>query len=307
MEKILITGGAGFIGSHLADKLIQIGHEVVIIDNLSTGSKANLNKKAKFYKADITDKKISGIFNKEKPEIVFHFAAQINVRESVENPLDDANINIIGGLNVLENCKKIKVKKIIFSSTGGAIYGDADVVPTPESYVEYPMSPYGVAKLAMEKYLNYYNRVFGIPFVALRFANVYGPRQNSKGEAGVIAIFCDKIFSKGSPIINGDGFQTRDFVYVSDVADAGILAFQKDKTGIFNVGTSKETNINDIFSMIRKESGLDCKEEHGMSQKGEQQRSCLDYSKIKSELGWESKYNLEEGIKETVNWFKKNR
>jgi len=304
MQKILITGGAGFIGSHLADELIKKGYEVVVVDNLSTGSKSNLNGKVKFYKIDVQDKKMSNVFLKEKPDIVFHFAAQIDVRKSVESPSEDAKINILGSLNILENCNKFKVKKIIFSSTGGAIYGDANIVPTPESYVEYPMSPYGIAKLATEKYLNYYNKIFRISFTALRFANVYGPRQNSKGEAGVIAIFCDKVFSKNQPIINGDGLQTRDFVYVLDVVGAAVMAMQTEKNGIFNVGTSKETNINDIFSIIKKESGSDFKEIHGPAQKGEQQRSCLNYSKIKAELNWEPKISLEEGLKKTVNWLK---
>ena len=303
MKKVLVTGGAGFIGSHLVDKLILENYEVVVVDNLSTGSKENLNKKAKFYKADITDKKVFSIFAKEKPEIVFHFAAQINVRKSVEDPAEDAKTNILGGLNILENCKNFGVKKVIFSSTGGAIYGDANVVPTPESYVEYPLSPYGIAKLATEKYLNYYNKIFGLPFIALRFANVYGPRQNSKGEAGVISIFCDKIFAKQQPMITGNGLQTRDFVYVSDVVDAAILAMKSEKTGVFNIGTAKETNINEIFSIIKKESRTGFEAVYGPAQKGEQARSCLDYSKIKAELGWEPKYNLEKGLKETVSWF----
>jgi len=307
MEKVLVTGGAGFIGSHLTDKLIEKGYSVVVIDNLSTGSKKNLNAKAKFYKADIKDKKISNIFSKEKPDIVFHLAAQINVRKSVENPIEDAENNILGGLNILENCKNFGVKKIIFSSTGGAIYGDASVVPTPESYIEYPMSPYGIAKLTTEKYLNYYHKIFNLPFIALRFANVYGPRQNSKGEAGVISIFCDKIFSNAQPVINGYGLQTRDFVYVLDVVGALILAMESPKTGIFNVGTSKETNINDIFSIIKKESGFAGQALYAPAQKGEQQRSCLDYSKIKAELDWSPKYDLEAGLKETVSWFKNHK
>ena len=304
VQKILITGGAGFIGSHLADKLIEKGYEVIIIDNLSTGSKSNLNKKAKFYEADICDKKVSDIFLKEKPEIVFHFAAQIDVRKSVESPLEDAKTNILGGLNVLENCKKFNIKKVIFSSTGGAIYGDANTVPTPESYVEYPLSPYGIAKLATEKYLNYYHKVFSLPFIALRFANVYGPRQNSKGEAGVVAIFCDKIFGGHQPVINGLGLQTRDFVFVSDVASAAVLAMETETTGIFNIGTGKETNINDIFSIIKRESNCKFEKVYGPAQKGEQQRSCLDYSKAKTGLGWTPKYDLEKGLRETVSWFK---
>ena len=307
MEKVLITGGAGFIGSHLVDELIEEGYEVVVIDNLSTGSKNNLNPLAKFYLIDIRDKKVEDIFREENPDFVFHFAAQINVRQSVEDPKEDADINIIGGLNILENCKKYNIKKIIFSSTGGAIYGDANILPTPENYSEYPLSPYGIAKLAMEKYLNYYSKVFGISFVALRFANVYGPRQNSKGEAGVVSIFCDKIFSGGDPMINGDGMQTRDFVYVLDVVSAAILALKRGKNEVFNIGTGKETNIKEIFSIIKKEANINCQEVYGPAPKGEQQRSCLDNLKAKNELGWKPEYEIENGIKETVNWFNKNK
>jgi UDP-glucose 4-epimerase len=301
--KILVTGGAGFIESHLIDRLIKEGHKVVVVDNLSTGKKENLNKKAKFYKIDICSSKINQIFKKEKPDIVFHFAAQIDLRKSVEDPIGDAKINILGSLNLLENCKKYKVKKFIFASTGGAIYGDAKIIPTPENYPEFPLSPYGIEKLATDKYLNYYYKVFNIPFISLRLANIYGPRQNSKGEAGVIAIFCDKMIGKGQPIIHGAGKATRDFVYVDDVVEAAILAMKSGKTGIYNIGTGKETDINTIFRKLKKLLGSNCKEVHGSAKPGEQKRSCLDYGKAKRELGWQPRYNLEKGLKETVEWF----
>lgn len=303
-KKILVTGGAGFIGSHIVDRLIKEGHKVVVIDNLSTGKKENLNKKANFYKIDIQNQKISQIFKKEKSEIVFHYAAQIDVRKSVKNPIENAKINILGSLNLLENCKRYKIKKFIFASTGGAIYGETNVIPTPETYSEYPLSPYGIEKLTIDKYLNYYYRVFGLPFISLRLANVYGPRQNSKGEAGVIAIFCDKMLSGKQPIINGDGKQTRDFIFVEDVVEANILALKKNKVGIFNICTGKETDINTIFRKLKKLTRSSCREIHGVAKHGEQKISCLDYSKVKKELGWQSRYSLEEGLEKTIKWFK---
>jgi len=310
--KCLVTGGAGFIGSHLVDKLIKEGHKVVVIDNLSTGRKENLNPKAKFYKIDICDLKISQIFKKEKPEVIFHYAAQIDVRKSVKDPIEDAKINILGFLNIIQNFISISqpnqhksvFKKFIFASTGGAIYGEAKVIPTPEIYLEYPLSPYGIEKLAIDKYLNYYHKVFGLPYVSLRLANVYGPRQNSKGEAGVIAIFCDKMLSGKQPIINGVGKQTRDFIFVGDVVEANLLALRKNKVGIFNIGIAKETDINTIFRKLKELTESKCKEIHGPEKSGEQKRSCLDYSKAKKELSWQPRHSLDVGLNKTVEWFR---
>lgn len=306
MKKVLITGGAGFIGSNLADKLIEDGYEVVIIDNLSTGSKKNLNKKARFYKANIQDKKISNIFAKEKPDAVFHYAAQISVRDSVSDPIEDAKINILGSLNILENCKKYKVQKIIFSSSGGSIYGETDTFPTTETCKEVPLSPYAIAKLSVEKYLYFYYKFFGLGFVSLRFSNIYGPRQNSKGEAGVIAIFIDKMLDKGEIVINGTGKQTRDFLFVDDVVSASILALKENKVGIFNLGTAIETDINRVFYKLKEILKLDYKESFGQAQSGESERSCLDFSKTKENFGWEPLYNFDKGLEKTVNWFLKN-
>jgi len=303
-KKILVTGGAGFIGSHLVDKLVE-NNKVIIIDNLSTGKKENLNPKAKFYKLDICSSKISSVFKKEKPDVLFHLAAQIDVRKSVNDPIADSKINILGSLNVIQEFFKTNKKgKVIFTSTGGAIYGDAIVVPTSENYPENPLSPYGIAKLTIDKYLNYYYKVFGFQYVSLRLANIYGPKQNSKGEAGVIAIFIDKMLNKEHPIINSDGKQTRDFVYVDDVINANILALRKKKIGVFNIGTSKETNINTVFRKIKKLTSSNCKEIHIREKSGEQKRSCLDFSKSKRELEWKPKYDLDKGLKETVEWFK---
>jgi UDP-glucose 4-epimerase len=302
--KILVTGGAGFIGSHLVDRLIKENYQVIVVDNLSTGKKENLNPKAQFYQLDILDPKLSEVFQKEKPEVVFHYAAQIDVRKSVKNPLEDAKINILGSLNLLENCKRFKVKKFIFASSGGAIYGQADIVPTPESYPAWPLSPYGVAKLTIEKYLNYYYKVFGLPYTSLRLANVYGPRQNPEGEAGVVAIFCHKLLKGEQPVINGDGTQTRDYVFVDDVVEANLLALEKDKVDIFNVGTAKETSVNEIFQRLKRITGAGIEGIHGPAKQGEQKRSCLDFSKIKKELDWQPNYSLEQGLEKTVNYFK---
>lgn len=301
MAKVLVTGGAGFIGSWAVNNLISKGLETVVIDNLSTGEKGNLNKKVKFYEVDIRDAKVSEIFEKEKPDYVFHLAAQINVRESIKNPIEDCNLNILGSLNVLNCCVKSGVKKIIFSSTGGAIYGDDCKIPTPETGKEEPMSPYGIAKFSIEKYLNFYKNVLGLDYVSLRYSNVYGPRQNTKGEAGVVAIFIKKILSGGKPIINGSGEQNRDYIYVKDVANANILALKL--SGIFNVGTGKETSVNEIFRKITNKMNSDAKEIHGSAIKGEQMRSCLDATKLINS-GWKLGYDLEKGLRETIEYFK---
>lgn len=301
---ILVTGGAGFIGSHLVDNLIAQDHKVVVIDNLSTGRKENLNKEARFYQLDITDKKIEAVFKKEEFDYIFHLAAQIDVRKSVKDPIFDAQVNILGSLNLLENARKFKLNKFIFASTGGAIYGDTDNLPTPESHPEQPVSPYGIAKLAVEKYLLFYQKNYGLGYTALRYANVYGPRQNPEGEAGVVAIFLDKLLKGEQPIINGDGKQARDYVYIADVVRATTGALEKKGT-IYNVGWGKETNVIELFQRIIKLGQFQAEEKHGPALKGEQQRSCLDCSKIEREWGFRPSFNLEQGLKETIKWFRK--
>lgn len=301
MSKILITGGAGFIGSHLVDLLIEEKHKVVIIDNLSTGSKENINPKAKFYQLDLSKHdKVKEIFENEKPEIIFHLAAQANVRKSVENPVEDAKINIINTLNLLELSVKHNIKHFIFSSTGGAIYGDTEI-PTSEDVEANPVSPYGCAKLAIEKYLNYYNKVHGLKFTSLRYSNVYGPRQNAKGEAGVIAIFFDKLFSGEIPVIF-HGLQTRDFIYVKDVVRANILALNDNKSEIYNIGTGKETDIIEIFSKINRFFKNKFQAIYEQKKPGEQEKSCLSYEKIKNYLGWRPLINLDEGLEQIYTW-----
>lgn len=305
-HKILITGGAGFIGSHLVDAFIKNGYQVVVVDNLSTGNKKNLNSKAKFYKLDIADKKLEDIFKKEKPDYVSHHAAQIDIRISVAQPLFDAKVNILGSLNLLQNCQKYKIKKVIFASSGGAMYGDTKTIPTPETHPQKPVSPYGIAKVTVEYYLYYFKVAYNLSYVGLRYANVYGPRQNSKGEAGVVAIFADKMLGGIQPVINGKGLQTRDYVYVGDIVRANLLALEKKVEGEFNIGTSVETSVNEIFQKMNKIFGKNIKEAHGPAKAGEQLRSCLSYTKAKKILGWQPQVGLDEGLKLTLNWFKKN-
>lgn len=313
MSKYLVTGGAGFIGSHLVDRLIREGNSVAVIDDLSTGKKENLNPKAAFYDVDINAPEIKGIFKKENPEVIFHLAAQINLRDSVINPLKDAQTNVLGSLNVIGNFLAINRKrlddqkiKFIFSSTGGAIYGDANIIPTPETYREFPLSPYGVAKLAVERYLNYYHEAFGMSYTILRYANVYGPRQNSKGEAGVVAIFCDKMLAGIQPEITGDGLQTRDFVYVQDVVNANILATNLDCCGTYNIGTGVEININRIFDLLNDLFGKKTERQYILASVGDQKRSCLDASRAMRELKWHPDTGLCQGLTKTAAWFTDN-
>ncbi|GAB4327018.1 MAG: SDR family oxidoreductase [Calditrichia bacterium] len=302
--KILITGGAGFIGSNIADRYLELGHEVVIVDNLITGRRKNIPARATFYELDIRDKKLAEVFEKEKPDIVSHHAAQMDVRKSVADPIYDADVNVLGGLNLLQNSVQHKVKKVIFASTGGAIYGEQDYFPADEEHPLRPLSPYGITKLTTEKYLYFYNQTYGLTYTILRYANIYGPRQNPHGEAGVVAIFTQKILRGEQPIINGEGLQTRDYVFVGDVVKANELALQGGDNEIYNIGTGVETNVNELFREIVKRIGREVEEIHGPAKPGEQMRSVLTSEKIKKELGWEPAFTLEEGLSATVEYFK---
>jgi UDP-glucose 4-epimerase len=302
---ILITGGAGFIGSHITDTYIAEGHNVIIVDNLSGGVLENINQKARFYQLDIRSEKLEDVFQKEKIDIVNHLAAQMDVRRSVADPKFDASVNVLGGLNLFESARKHRVKKIIFSSTGGAIYGEQDYFPADEEHPMRPLSPYGITKLCTEKYLFFYKAVYGIDHVILRYANVYGPRQNPHGEAGVVAIFCNKMLKGEKPFINGDGKQTRDYTFVSDVVKANLLALKHDGSAIYNVGTSIESDVNKLFYELRNHLNPSCPEQHAPAKAGEQQRSVISFKKIEQELGWHPTVQVDEGLRLTAEYFKK--
>ena len=303
--KVLITGGAGFIGSNVAEGLLAKNHEVVIVDDLSNGKKENIPADAKFYRKDIRDKEVFEIFKDENPDIVIHNAAQLSVRVSVEDPVFDADINIMGGLNVINACSILKVKKIIFASSGGTVYGEQEYFPADEKHPTMPVSPYGVAKLTTENYLYYFYKTFGLEYISLRYGNIYGPRQDPYGEAGVVAIFSGIMLEGGNPTINGDGLQTRDYVYVEDVVDANIKAIESGFVGPLNIGTKKETSVLELFKILREISGKSNIEEiHGPAKEGEQRRSQLSCGLAYDVLGWEPATAMEEGLRLTYNWFK---
>ena len=304
--KLVLTGGAGFIGSHIAEAYLKEGLEVVVVDDLSHGKKENIPQGAKFYQLDICEQEaLEEIFEKEQPELVNHHSAQIDVRRSVAEPVFDARVNILGSLNLLELSRKYQVKKFIFASTGGALYGEQKEFPATEDHPIRPVSPYGVAKASVELYLYYYHQVHGLEYVSLRYSNVYGPRQDPFGEAGVVAIFCQKLLSGETPIINGSGEQTRDFVYVKDVVRANLLALKPGLVGAFNISTGKETTINQLYQIITRIAGKNQKPVYAPAKPGEAFRSCLDNSLARKTLGWKPEVKLEEGLKFTLKYFSK--
>ena len=304
MQRILITGGAGFIGSHVTDLLVAAGHEVAVVDNLSTGRREFVPAAAQFFPYDIKDPNTYELILDWGPQVIIHHAAQMSVQVSVNDPLLDARENILGTLNILQAAARARVRKFIFASTGGAIYGDEAPVPAKETDPPHPESPYGIAKLAVEHYLHFYHREHGITPVALRYANVYGPRQNGLGEAGVVAIFTEKFLAGEQPVINGDGLQTRDFTYVGDIAQANLLALDYPKAGIFNIGTGQETDILTIYLHLQKLTGSPLGPVHGPGKPGEQRRSALYYDVAGKVLGWQPHVGLEEGLSRTVAAFR---
>ena len=303
--KVLVTGGAGFIGSNLADRLAEDGHGVVVLDNLSSGHREQVPGSASLYQLDIGNQFwLDRVVEREKPDAVCHLAAQISVRRSVEDPSFDARVNILGSLAVIEACRRHQVGRLLFASTGGAIYGDAHEIPTPETYTAAPLSPYGAAKLSVEHYLHLFHEMDGFSTVALRFANVYGPRQDPHGEAGVVAIFSQSLLDGRSPVINGNGRQTRDYVFVGDVVEAIAAALKSEATGSFNIGTGVETDVNQLYSLVAAAAGSSLEAHHGPAKEGEQLRSCLDTTKASEELGWQPRVDLADGIRRTVDYFR---
>jgi UDP-glucose 4-epimerase len=302
--KIVVTGGAGFIASHIVDAYIQLGHEVYVIDDFSTGQSRNLNPSAKVFNLDIANPKAAKSLAEIKPDVLNHHAAQMDVRRSVADPTFDARINIIGFINLLEACKDVGVKKIIFSSSGGAVYGDREPIPATEEHETLPLSPYGVSKLTGELYLGYYHMAFGLPYVALRYANVYGPRQSTLGEAGVVAIFIAQLLAGKSPVINGDGKQTRDYVFVGDVVRANVAALDFSFSGAVNIGTGKETDVVTICELLRDGVGSPVEAIHGPVKLGEQRRSCLETALARKVLGWRPEVGLKEGLEQTIAYYR---
>lgn len=298
--KILVTGGAGFIGSHVVDRLIETGSEVVVLDDLSSGTREVVNSRARLYQADIRDPGVREIFEREHIDCLNHHAAQMNVRRSVADPVFDAHVNILGSLNLLQAAVATGVKKVVFASTGGAIYGEQLSFPADETHPTCPQSPYGVAKLAVEKYLAFYEAAYGLPHTVLRYANVYGPRQNPHGEAGVVAIFLQRLLGDEPAVINGDGEQTRDFVYVDDVGRANVLAATTDLRGVYNVGSGIETSVNALYAHLATLIGSTQPPHHAPAKLGEQRRSVLAWEKLHTRTSWGPDVSLEEGLRRTI-------
>ncbi len=303
-KRILVTGGAGFIASHVADRLVAAGHEVAVVDNLSTGKREYAPQQAQFYPDDIKSAEVADLICDWRPQVIVHHAAQMSVQVSVGDPVLDAQENILGSLNLFQAAAKAGVEKIIFASTGGAMYGNEAPLPAREEDRAQPDAPYGIAKLAVEHYLHFYRQEHGIIPICLRYANVFGPRQNGQGEAGVVAIFIEKFLAGQQPRINGDGLQTRDFVYVGDIVAANLLALDYPSAGTFNIGTGTETDILTIYLKLQELMGSPLGPVHGPAKPGEQRRSCLDSTWARKELGWQPRTSLSEGLAQTVQAFR---
>jgi len=303
LERVLVTGGAGFIGSHTVDALIGCNYDVSIVDNLYNGNRKNLNPKAAFFECDVTSlPALKKAFEKARPDFVLHFAAQINTRHSLNDPVFDATSNILGSINVLECCRLFGVKKAVLSSSC-AVYGNPKHLPAGEDQAAELTSPYSVSKHVAEQYFSYYGRISGLDCVVLRYGNVFGPRQNPKGEAGIVSIFLEKMLQGKSPVINGDGRQTRDFVFVEDVASANLLALEKNpKSKAFNIGSGRPVSVNEVFFKLKSVTGLESEPTHGREIAGEVKHIYLDAGLAKKELNWTPVHSLESGLGKTVDW-----
>ncbi len=301
---VLVTGGAGFIGSHIVDAYLAKGHKVVVIDNLETGNRGNIAASARFYEMDINQAPLEKIFNDEKIEIVNHHAAQASLPTSLEDPVFDARVNILATIELLKACVNSGIKRFILASTAGAILGKQDVYPADENHPIHPLSPYGISKLCSEYYVNYYGEYFGLKPIVLRYSNVFGARQNHLGEAGVVASFCHRLANNQPLIINGDGDQTRDFISVWDVVEANVLALDSHVTGTFNIGTGKETSINELAETLIKISRQQVELENRPARDSETRRSSVDGSKFEKSFGWNPGYSFSEGLEKTLNYFK---
>lgn len=302
--KILVTGGAGFIGSNVVEELISNNHKVCVIDNLSTGKVENLNQEARFYKCDITNTEVLRlVFEVERPEVVYHCAAQIDVQNSLKKPAFDANINVIGTINILECCRKYEIKKIIYPSSA-AVYGNPKYLPVDENHLINPISFYGISKHTPEHYIKIFCSLYDIKYTIFRYSNVYGIRQEPKGEGGVVSIFIDKFLNNGAPVIFGDGEQTRDFIYVKDVARANLFALNKGDNKIVNISTNVPVTVNELFKTMKRIFNRDVEIIHKEPRKGDILHSYLDNTLAKECLEWEAEYDFENGVRETINYYK---
>jgi UDP-glucose 4-epimerase len=305
--KVLVTGGAGFIGSHVAEACLAAGHDVAVVDDLSTGRREHLHPQARFYQCDIRGPGLDEVFARERPQVVSHQAARANVRESLEKPLLYAEVNVLGSLNLLECCRRYGVGKVIYASTGGAVYGEPEVLPVPEDHAINPLDPYGASKHHVEHYLYLYRANYGVTYTALRYPNVYGPRQDPYGEAGVVAIFTRQLLDRAQAVINGSGEQERDFVHVADVAGANVLALEHGDGRVYNIGSGVGTSVTRIFDLLAGLTQYDRPVVHGPPKQGEVFRVFLDATRAQAELGWAPRTGLEEGLAQTVSYFRANR
>ena len=298
--KVLVTGGAGFIGSHVVDALIEDGHSVAVIDNLSTGKREHVNPQARFHEVDIRSPELKDVLQLERPDLVNHHAAHVDVRRSMTDPLYDADVNVVGSLNLLECARQQGINKFVYASTGGAVYGEPAYLPCDEDHPLNPICPYGVSKLTVERYVSFYSHAYGLQYVILRYPNVYGPRQDPFGEGGVVAIFSRQVLQGGQVVINGSGDQERDFVYVADIVRANLLAQDGLQGQTYNLGAGVGTSINELFTIMSRVAGYSDKPIHGPPKAGETFRIYLDAQKARVELGWQPEVDLNEGLGRTI-------